>query len=638
MPAVTGRLREALELDRSRLAPATALPGAVGFTLPLAIGLGVGEVADGLAASIGALIVGFANLGGPYRVRAATLLAASVATAVAALVGGLSGSSAVAAALVAGVWGFGGALLVALGRRPAFVGLLSTWALLLAADLHLDDAGVVREAWLIAAGGLLQTALAVALWPLRPTGPERAAVAAAYRSLAAYARDPSPAAMEAAGVSLAEAGIACAEAADRRERALVEQGEWIRLEIAALARAGTGGWRRQLRDAADVAASERADEGEVRGLLAGADATSARAGAGDAGRLLADAAGALDQIASEQAVDVERLRLAIACADVVPGSDAHRASDALVTWIAAAGERRGGGVAVPVAPAARLSRTLDLLRAELTLRSSAFRHAARLAVALVVAVVVYRELGLGFGYWVPVTVLFVLKPDYGTTFQRGIGRAAGTMLGVVVAAAFVSALSPSETSIVLILAALAFAAYLLFPAGYASFSVVLTVLVALMTEIAGGSALGAVEDRFVDTAVGASIALAAFAVWPTREAERVDESIAVLHAAQARWLGGVLAAYDGGAYDRQALSADRLSARRARSDAVAAVERAIAEPPSRRPDAAPLRGVIATMDDLSESGLALVSAVHDGVRATDAPAGVAAEARRVRAGVERLSR
>ena len=36
-----------------------------------------------------------------------------------------------------------------------------------------------------------------------------------------------------------------------------------------------------------------------------------------------------------------------------------------------------------------------------------------------------RGLSLGSGYWVPVTVLFVLKPDYGTTMTRGIGTGRG---------------------------------------------------------------------------------------------------------------------------------------------------------------------------------------------------------------------
>ena len=62
-------------MDRSRIAVAAAVSSAIGYAIPLVVGLATGQLADGVAASAGALIVGFANLGGGYRVRAATLSA-----------------------------------------------------------------------------------------------------------------------------------------------------------------------------------------------------------------------------------------------------------------------------------------------------------------------------------------------------------------------------------------------------------------------------------------------------------------------------------------------------------------------------------------------------------------------------------
>ncbi|MGO9976899.1 MAG: hypothetical protein ACLP01_29695 [Solirubrobacteraceae bacterium] len=65
-------LRELTGLDRSRLAFAAAVPSAIGYATPLLVGLATGHLAEGVTASAGALIVGFANLGGsetltPYR-------------------------------------------------------------------------------------------------------------------------------------------------------------------------------------------------------------------------------------------------------------------------------------------------------------------------------------------------------------------------------------------------------------------------------------------------------------------------------------------------------------------------------------------------------------------------------------------
>ena len=145
---------------------------------------------------------------------------------------------------------------------------------------------------------------------------------------------------------------------------------------------------------------------------------------------------------------------------------ARRRAARLVGWIAAAGAESRVG-----APGAEPPRhPVRALRGELTLRSSAFRHAARLSVALMVAVIACRGLSLGSGYWVPLTVLFVLKPDYGTTIAHEIGRAIGTMAGVTIAWAIVTLFSPSDVAIVVLLALLAGAAYAVYPANYALFS------------------------------------------------------------------------------------------------------------------------------------------------------------------------
>ncbi len=234
-------------MDHSRLAVAAAIPGAIGYAVSLAAGLATGHVADGVAASAGALIVGFANLGGRYRVRSETLLAATAAAGMAALAGGLAGPSVVATVLLMGVWGFASGLLVSLGARAAFVGLLSTWALLLAGDLNVHGgAAALHEAWLITVGALGQTAVALAAWPLRPFATERRAVADAYRALAGYARAPTTATLQSTAAALATAseaiGPGSAPPGERGTlRSLVEQGEWVRLELAALARSRTPG-------------------------------------------------------------------------------------------------------------------------------------------------------------------------------------------------------------------------------------------------------------------------------------------------------------------------------------------------------------------------------------------------------------
>jgi uncharacterized membrane protein YccC len=564
-----GPVREALRLDRSRLAVDAAVPGAIGFAVPLVAGLAAGRTQEGVTASIGALIVGFANLGGGYRVRSATLLATALATAVAALLGGLTGGSDAAALLLVVAWGFAGGLLVAIGPRLAFVGMLSTWALLLAVDLHVHGVAAIDTAGLMAAGALLQALVALVAWPLRPRGPEQHALARAYRALAVAARAPTPdhVAASAQALSAATELIGAARARER-ERVLAQQGEWIRLEIAAL-----GG-------AADPAVAA----------------------------LLGAAADGLEAVAADRPPDLDELR-ARSAAVTVPAAR----EPALMLAARIAMDVRPPGTTLPGAPLGGSARqALTTLRAQLTPRSSAFRHATRLGVALMVAVVVYRVLPIGRGYWVPVTVLFVLKPDYLSTYSRGVGRALGTMLGVVIAAALVSIGDPSDAFVVGLLAAIAFLAYTLFPANYALFSVMLTVLVALLVEFAGGSAIGAVEERIVDTAIGGVIALGAFALWPTREAPALRERVTDLIAAHVRWLDAIVTGLaDPAAYDPDAMQRERLATRVARANAEAALQRAAAEPARRRPDVGRGAALLEALARIDDSALVLSETAHD---------------------------
>jgi uncharacterized membrane protein YccC len=106
------------------------------------------------------------------------------------------------------------------------------------------------------------------------------------------------------------------------------------------------------------------------------------------------------------------------------------------------------------------------LHAERTSASPFFRHALRLSVALIIGVVLYRGLSLGLGYWVPLTVLFMLKADYGSTVARVTARAVGTVIGVSAAWAFVRLISPSETEAAVLLAVLVGAALALYSANW----------------------------------------------------------------------------------------------------------------------------------------------------------------------------
>src|SRR5262249_4556669 len=98
----------------------------------------------------------------------------------------------------------------------------------------------------------------------------------------------------------------------------------------------------------------------------------------------------------------------------------------------AAGERPADDPAERWSTAA----ALRALRDNLTPRSESFQHGLRLGLALGAGVAAYWLIGFSeHGFWVPLTVLFVLRPDYDSTFDRLVLRAAGTLVGLVIATA-----------------------------------------------------------------------------------------------------------------------------------------------------------------------------------------------------------
>ena len=166
------------------------------------------------------------------------------------------------------------------------------------------------------------------------------------------------------------------------------------------------------------------------------------------------------------------------------------------------------------------------LRENLTLRSHAFRHALRFGAAMAAGVATYRLLGMKeHGFWVPLTILFVLRPEEDETMHRLVLRAVGTALGLIVATALGEALVGDEVVVALVLAVAVGLAYGLLMVQYALFTTAITVYAVLLADTLGEGALHAAGQRAYATAVGIAIAAAAFLIWsnPGRGEEAAED-------------------------------------------------------------------------------------------------------------------
>jgi len=236
-------LRMLTRFDSSKLSPYTALRNSIGVVLPLIVGFALDMPRGGVVVASGALNVAYSDGSDSYAQRAKRMLSSSALCAMAVLLGALSGSHNVAAVIIATVWAFAAGMLVAAGTTAADLGVISLVTLLIYAAQPLTAQQALISSALALGGGLLQTALSVALWPVQRYEPERRALANFFLELARAAEQPlsatsappvtahSTQAQEALSSLDSETSIEAV-----RYRALLSQAERIRLSLLMLSR------------------------------------------------------------------------------------------------------------------------------------------------------------------------------------------------------------------------------------------------------------------------------------------------------------------------------------------------------------------------------------------------------------------
>jgi Fusaric acid resistance protein-like len=157
------------------------------------------------------------------------------------------------------------------------------------------------------------------------------------------------------------------------------------------------------------------------------------------------------------------------------------------------------------------------LAASFDFASPSLRHALRSGAALAAGVAAYHVVDLGVhGYWIPLTVLFVLRPGAAETVERIAMRALGTVLGLLAGTPLAILLGGSafaEGVAIWIAAALSFA---LLAIEYALFTTAMTGLIVLLSHALGQSALQAADERAVATLLGIVIVATFVALWSVR--------------------------------------------------------------------------------------------------------------------------
>ncbi|GFZ96187.1 FUSC family protein [Dyella caseinilytica] len=532
--------------------------------LPLAIGMLTGHQEAGLAIAAGALDTMFSDQPGPYRQRLWQLFLASLAAGLASLCGFLIGGDLLPITLAMAAFGFFGGLLVVFGTDIARVGMTSMILLVVTAATPATVHEAFTGAALIFAGGLLLALFSVAAWPLQRYRPERYALAAVYRGLASLAGEhvqdaEDVPALTDAMTTLQQTLLGRHHARGRAMEAfavLLELAERIRLELVAMS---------DLHGAENILTMFRNDAARV--LVAVAEALEAGESPEQASRTLQTLQ------ASERALLDNNTRDDSIAAHIHALSGQLAAAVRNANWAGSRGEIRAADAEMRLPRALRGNSALGTLRANLTTHSVAFRHAMRCAVCLSIALLVSRLWHLPHGYWLPMTAAIVLRPDFAATFNFGLLRVVGTILGLVLTTALLHITPHDAWTHLALMAVLCMAFRYLATAHYGIAVAALTGTVVIFLSFEGVHSGTAVVDRVLNTVLGSGMALLAYIVWPTWERGRARAALSDMLEAYANYLRAL-----GRPERRDAHREARTAARTIRTNAQASLDRMQAEP------------------------------------------------------------
>jgi len=594
------------EPDAKDLAWGEGLRAAVGVTLPAVVGLTFDHLSWGILCSFAALWVLSCDVGGAYRQKAIGLVGSSLTMLAAYAFSGLMVQSVPNYVFGTFLWVFAGALVGVTGNAAAQAGLVSSTIVVTSVVLFVPSEFGVRF-FLCLLGVCWALALCLALWPLKPFAPLFRALSTSCLKLANLAESfwlGTPAA------GSAVTNLQFALAYDTLMNSLEPS-----RSIWGAVRARRGG--PTMRSMQLLTLIEQVDD-VARTLIALREVVNL---AGrekwldDARVYLLDFTDSLSRTCREIAGAVAVQGRSVSTADLesalqrvesflVPesGSDApvhsgqqelertmRHLANQVITLAEIAGELKSGSEIVRQPPEARFApknqgkiNPLTEIRNNLTFRSASFQHALRLGVATGLGGLLASVFHLTRGYWIPMTVVLVLKPNFGGTLQRSVQRTTGTVCGALLAAGLLFFL---KDSILLfpILAGLSFATFTLRNRNYGLFALALTPMVMVMLDVAHPITTADGLFRILYTVIGSIVALASgYLLFPTWESRRLPFHIAGALRSEVAF---IRALRDGIQHkEERPISEFRRDAALAVSNAATAGQRLLGEPPNRRGD------------------------------------------------------
>jgi len=620
-------LQTLVQLEPGKPAIAKGLRAAIATVVPIAIVESTGW-SSLVWTAVGGFETSIADVGGLYRTKAMSMSLVAFGGAISMLVGTLVGRTPFWAVLFAFLWTFGCGLASIYGNAISTASTLVAAMFLIALGIHGDLAIALQRSGMFLLGAVLAMFLSLVVWPLRPYAPVRMAVGECYQQLSelmkvlfltsktAMTEEPWNLPLSQKRIKVREA-LAIARSALSQTRAtrqgaselgqrllaLTEIADQIFISTAALSEVleshKSGQHWEQSRLHIQHSVEQLSESCRTLAAVISSSRSKASINLSKLDRALEQLKEELKKLrhaTSKRQVDYGVLLVVNYTVRIVDrlGQYMHAAADTAESCRDPQRQRRSFFPAVEF-EWNQGSLVLEVLRDNLTLDSAVFRHALRLGVTAAVAVAIYSIFGFREGYWVTLTVVVILKPYSGATFQRGLQRVLGTVVGGILAA-MLAAMIHSPLTIAFLLFPLTVATLALQPINYGLFVFFLTPQVILMDNILHpGNWLLAI-DRIGNTAIGGALALiGGYLLWPSREHQRLPDQFATTINANRIYFQMVLSKYLGRELEEKSLQKALQKARLENTNAEASFQRLLSEPHKQKSNLEPLIATLASI-------------------------------------------
>ena len=165
------------------------------------------------------------------------------------------------------------------------------------------------------------------------------------------------------------------------------------------------------------------------------------------------------------------------------------------------------------------------LRTNFQFNSSIFRHALRLAIVVLVGYLLGSYFSVQNAYWILLTIVVIMRPNYGLTKQRTRKRIVGTLIGGAMAIGIV--FITQNTTVYAILGILSLTlAFSLIQRNYTTAAMFITLSIIFIYALLQPEVLNVIQFRILDTVIGAGLAgLGNFILWPKWELKELNNVI-----------------------------------------------------------------------------------------------------------------